>query len=187
MKNDSQSHIHSQHLIQALGLQPHPEGGYYRELYRSRSTLPYRGHSRSTLTAIHYLLGVADHSAWHRIDADEVWSFHAGSVLVLYVWDTASNEMAITQLGDPRIHPGARFQAVVPAGCWFAAELAMRAAHTAGPETEYDPAAFALVSCVVAPGFEFAGFELASATDMAPAMHHHGQWVRRLLTAAIQP
>lgn len=167
-------------LICTLGLQPHPEGGYYREIHRADATVAYRGRLRSALTSIQYLLSGADYSAWHRIDADEVWSFHAGAVLALHAWDARGNVMTTTLVGDPRSHPGARFQAVVPAGAWFAAELL----PAASPAARWpNPVPFALVGCVVAPGFEFAGFELAGEADMAPAVRTHGDWVRRLLKA----
>ncbi|MFT0534245.1 cupin domain-containing protein [Castellaniella hirudinis] len=167
-----------QGLVALLGLQPHPEGGYYRELYRSDQTVPYLGAARRAATAIYYLLDGQAYSAWHRIDADEVWAFHAGSPLALHVL-TPSGDVATTLLGDPRRHAGARFQAVVPAGCWFAAELAARAGSR--PAADDGAADYALLGCFVAPGFEFSGFKLATAADMADAVRRHGPWLGRLL------
>lgn len=154
-------------LVAALDLQPHPEGGYYREVFRSDLGVPFRGDTRSAGTSIYYLLAQGAWSAWHRIDADETWYFHAGGPLALHVL-SPDGGLVTHRLGDPLRHPGAVFQAVVPAGRWFAAEL-------------IHPEAFALVGCAVAPGFEFSGFRLAGAADMAPAMRRHGDWIGRLL------
>src|SRR5580658_10179701 len=141
-------------LIERFGLQPHPEGGYFRETFRgadrvvrelTRETSP--GETRSASTAIYYLLCDGAHSAWHRIRSDEVWHFYAGAPLDVHVLDQ-DGKLTTHRLGNPLRDPGTVFQAVVPAGLWFAAECE-------------DPAAFALVGCTVAPGFEFSEFELA--------------------------
>lgn len=154
-------------LVAALDLQPHPEGGYYREIFRSGLQVPFQGASRSAGTSIYYLLAQGAYSAWHRIDADEAWYFHAGGLLALHVL-LPDGERITHRLGDPLSHAEAVFQAVVPAGCWFAAELV-------------HPDDFVLVGCAVAPGFEFSGFQLAAEADMALAIRRHGDWVRRLL------
>ena len=136
----------AQNLIQQLHLQPHPEGGYYRETYRAGLliTAP-SGAQRNVSTAIYYLLENEDKSHFHRIKSDELWFFHQGQPL----------EIILLTPGQPtRLVLGSDFsrgelpQAVVPANTWFAAHLP----HRAG---------FALVSCTVAPGFDFADFELA--------------------------
>lgn len=157
-------------LAAALDLQPHPEGGYYREVFRSDLRVPFQGAPRSAGTSIYYLLAQGARSAWHRIDADETWYFHAGGPLALHVL-LPGGELVTHRLGDPLRHPGAVFQAVARAGCWFAAEL-------------LHPDDFALAGCAVAPGFEFSGFRLADAADLAPAIRRHGDWVRRLLGQA---
>lgn len=157
-------------LVAALDLQPHPEGGHYREVFRSDLRVPFQGAQRSAGTSIYYLLAQGAHSAWHRIDADEVWCFHAGGALDLHVV-LPDGGLLTHRLGDPLRHPGAVYQAVAPAGCWFAAELA-------------DPDAFVLAGCVVAPGFDFAGFRLAAEEDLADAVSRHGGWIRRLLGPA---
>lgn len=161
-----------QSLIIALGLQPHPEGGYYREVFRSGLQVSFKGAARSAGTSIYYLLAQGAYSAWHRIDADEVWCFHAGGVLNLHVL-LPDGDWLTHHLGDPLRHPGAVYQAVAPAGCWFAAELA-------------NPDDFVLTACQVAPGFEFAGFQMASQADLADAIARHGDAVRRLLVKGTQ-
>ncbi|WP_368647877.1 cupin domain-containing protein [Castellaniella ginsengisoli] len=157
-------------LVTALGLQPHPEGGYYREVFRSGLQVPFLGAPRSAGTSIYYLLAQGACSAWHRIDADETWYFHAGGPLALHVLSPEGG-LVTHRLGDPMRHDGAVFQAVVSAGCWFAAELIR-------------PDDFVLVGCAVAPGFEFSGFQLAAEADLADAVGRHGDWVRRLLKPA---
>lgn len=122
-------------IIDALGLAAHPEGGHYAETWRGE---PGPG-GRPVGTAIHFLLAAGERSHWHRVDAAEVWLWHAGAPLELRI------ESARVTLG-PEVLGGQRPQAVVPAGAW-------QAAASLG--------AWTLVSCVVAPGFEFAGFELA--------------------------
>lgn len=157
-------------LVAELGLQPHPEGGYYRETFRAGRRVSVDGDMRAAATSIYYLLAEGACSAWHRIDADEVWYFHAGGPLEIHVL-TADGDLVTHRLGNPVTHVGATCQAVVPAGCWFSAELAQ-----AGD--------YALVGCAVAPGFEFGGFELARLDDIQPALSRHGDWVLRLLAGA---
>ncbi|MCV0394490.1 MAG: cupin domain-containing protein [Rhizobiaceae bacterium] len=126
-------------IIAALGLRPHPEGGWYVETFRDPAG-GARGHS----TAIYFLLKRGEASAWHRVkDAAEVWHYHAGAPLELRISDGASME---TRRLGPDVVAGERPQAVVPAGRW-------QAARTTGDYT--------LVGCTVAPGFDFAAFEMA--------------------------
>ena len=145
----------AQYWINHLGLSPHPEGGYYRATYKAdltivRSALPssYQG-DRSASTAIYFLLDEGNFSAFHRIASDEVWHFYAGSSLVVYVIDAEGNYSEL-HLGDGS---GEVFQAVVKAGCWFASRVK-------------DAAGFALVGCTVAPGFDFADFELGVRSEL---------------------
>lgn len=154
-------------LVASLDLQPHPEGGFYRETFRADVQVPFLGALRSVGTSIYYLLAQGAYSGWHRIDADEIWHFHAGGALSLHVLHP-NGELVTHRLGDPLRHAGAVYQAIAPAGCWFAAELAR-------------PDDFVLMGCVVTPGFDFSGFELATEADMASAIQRHGDWVRRLL------
>ncbi|HLX14556.1 MAG TPA: cupin domain-containing protein [Bradyrhizobium sp.] len=128
-------------IIARLELKPHPEGGYYRETFRD-ARLDAGGRARST--AIYFLLVRNERSHWHRIDAAEIWHYYAGDALILRI---ANDGCAphLVKLG-PDLESGERPQAIVPATAWQCAE-------TAGDWT--------LVGCTVAPGFEFATFELA--------------------------
>lgn len=159
-------------LIRRFELQPHPEGGFFRETYRSAAqvTRAESGETRSASTAIYYLLCDGAHSAWHRIRSDEVWHFYAGAPLDVHVLDQAG-KLTTHRLGNPLRDPGTVFQAVVPAGLWFAAECE-------------DPAAFALVGCTVAPGFEFSEFELADVGALQREHPEHAETIARLGPAA---
>lgn len=161
-------------LIRQFGLLPHPEGGYYRETYRSQETVRRNatGNPYSASTAIYYLLADGAYSAWHRIAADEAWHFYAGHPLLVHV--LLANGRHIThKLGNALQTNGATFQAVVPAGCWFAAQLAQ-------------PDSFAFVGCTVAPGFEFREFELATEQDLKPWQAQQGLPLRQLLKTDIE-
>lgn len=125
----------------ALGLLPHPEGGHYRELWRDA---PADG-GRGAGTSILFLLAAGERSHWHRVDAAEIWIWAAGAALRLGIAG-ADGQTREVRLG-PDLAAGELLQAVVPAACW-------QAACSMGGWT--------LVSCVVAPAFEFAGFELAA-------------------------
>jgi hypothetical protein len=128
-------------VIAALGLEPHPEGGHFREVYRHA---PADG-GRGDCTSIYYLLRAGERSAWHRVtDAVEVWQFHAGDPLALAI-STDGTNVEIHLLGVD-LAGGARPQAVVPAGAWQSAE-------SRGDWT--------LVGCTVAPAFLFESFEMA--------------------------
>ena len=148
-------------LIARFGLEPHPEGGYFRETYRSTDAVRRHGagETRSASTAIYYLLADGAHSAWHRIQSDEVWHFYAGDRLNVYVLE-ADGTLTTHRLGNALVDPDAVFQAIVPVGRWFAAQCD-------------DPAGMALVGCTVAPGFEFSEFELASVGDLLDAYPQH--------------
>jgi hypothetical protein len=127
-------------IIARLDLKPHPEGGHFRETFRD----PRRdADGRSVSTAIYFLLARGERSHWHRIDAVEVWHYHAGSPLTLEIADGDSRR--VVALG-PDLAAGHVPQAIVPARAWQAAE-------STGDWT--------LVGCTVAPGFDFAAFELA--------------------------
>lgn len=130
-------------IIAALNLAPHPEGGYFAETFRDEVTLP--GQERSVSTAIYYLLRAGERSHWHRVDAVEIWHHYAGAPLMLAVAaDGAAPEEHV--LGT-NFAAGERPQIVIPRGHW-------QSARSLGDWT--------LVGCTVAPGFEFAGFELAA-------------------------
>lgn len=128
-------------IIRLLDLQPHPEGGHFRETFRDLA-LDARGRAVSTL--IYFLLEAGQLSRWHRVDAAEVWHFYAGASLELKTSQTGK-ETSVHRLG-PDLVTGERPQFVVPAHCW-------QSAMTLG--------AWTLVGCSVAPGFEFLGLEFA--------------------------
>ncbi len=126
-------------LIARLGLKPHPEGGHYRETFRDANG-PARAHS----TAIYFLLKRGEASRWHRVDAAELWHWHRGGPLELVIAE--ENKTPVRHILGNRIEQGEQPQVVVPAHAW----------QSAAPLGEYT-----LVGCTVAPGFEFAGFEMA--------------------------
>lgn len=126
-------------IIARLGLQPHPEGGHYRETWVASNA------GRPTGTCIYFLLKADEASHWHKVDAAEIWLYHAGAPLVLSMAPTEAGP-ATDQLLTPDLVRGAP-QLVVPAGHWQAAR---------------GTGAFTLVSCVVSPGFRFDGFTLAA-------------------------
>jgi uncharacterized protein len=137
-------------LVERLGLQPHPEGGWYRQTWRSGVTVHADGYSgpRPAATAIHFLLPAGETSRWHRVRSDELWLWQGLGPLRLRYGGTApapddGSREAMVVGPDPTRHV---LQSLIPAGTWQAAE----------PLTD----AGALVACVVAPGFEFADFQL---------------------------
>jgi uncharacterized protein len=136
-------------VINLLALKPHPEGGYFRESFRDQRTV---AGARAASTAIYFLLARGERSHWHRVDAAEVWHYYAGAPLMLEITEHPGAPVKRVTLG-PDLAAGERPQAVVSAGAW-------QAAASLGDWT--------LVGCTVAPGFEFAGFELAP-KDWAPA------------------
>jgi predicted cupin superfamily sugar epimerase len=136
-------------IIARLELRPHPEGGYYREMFRDQRC---DGQGRACSTAIYFLLMRGERSHWHRIDAVEIWHYYAGSALTLEVANEGCMQHTVT-LG-PDLAAGERPQAIVPPWAWQCAE-------STGDWT--------LVGCTVAPGFEFAKFEMAP-KDFAPCL-----------------
>ena len=134
-------------IIALLDLKPHPEGGHYRETFRD----PREVDGRSVGTAIYFLLGEGEQSHWHCVDAAELWHFYLGAPLELEIADAAGRRTVV--LG-PDVTAGQRPQAVVPTGAW-------QAARTTGEWT--------LCGCTVAPGFDFAGFDLAPPGWSPPA------------------
>jgi hypothetical protein len=163
----------ARYWIDRLNLQPHPEGGYFRETYRAALTLPRSalpGHSgdRTASTAIYFLLAGDQFSAFHRIRSDELWHFYAGSALIVHVIEPGGNHHQLL-LGS-NADQGEQFQAVVPAGCWFGSSLRQ-------PDT------YALVGCTVAPGFDFADFEMAKRETLAAQFSQHRNIIARLTRA----
>jgi predicted cupin superfamily sugar epimerase len=138
----------AQYWIKRLELQPHPEGGYYKEVYRSEESvdgklLPgNRDGVRSVSTAIYFLLEGNDFSAFHRIKSDEIWHFYDGAPLMIYAIDKEG------KLNEYPLGVDSPMQ-IIPKEEWFAAEL-------------IDKSSYALVGCTVAPGFDFADFEMGN-------------------------
>jgi uncharacterized protein len=133
-------------VIRLLSLTPHPEGGHFRETFRDPRTIDG---ARAASTAIYFLLARGERSRWHRVDAVEIWHWHAGAALALSI--EAGGAMQTTRLG-PAIDRGEQPQGIMPAGVWQQAE-------SLGDWT--------LCGCTVAPGFEFKNFEMAP-KDWAP-------------------
>jgi predicted cupin superfamily sugar epimerase len=164
--------VAAQHWIDRFQLQPHPEGGYYRETYRAPLTLPHatlpgHGGDRAASTAIYFLLTGDDFSAFHRIRSDELWHFYSGSRLIVHV---IAPEGAYEQLLlGSSAKDGEQFQAVVPAGCWFGSSL-----HDTATDS------YALVGCTVAPGFDFADFEMAKRGELLAEYPQHRAIIERL-------
>ena len=157
--------------IDWLRLVRHPEGGYYRETYRSSEVVaaaglpPRFGGDRAFSTAIYFLLEGKDFSALHRIKQDEVWHFHDGAALAIHVIEPSGSYSRIV-LGR-HFEAGETPQAVVKAGCYFGASVC-------------DPRSYALVGCTVAPGFEFADFELPGREELCRLYPQHRELISQL-------
>ena len=139
-------------VIATLGLRAHPEGGWYAETWRATSV---HG-ARPSGSAILYLLAAGERSRWHRLDADEIWQYSAGDPLELRGWADGDPTVSVHRLGGD-VTQGSTVQAVIPAGDW---------------QTARSLGAWTLVGCIVAPAFEFAGFELAP-PDWRPSIDHN--------------
>ena len=161
----------AQHWIRHLRLQPHPEGGWYRETYRAKegiaqAALPsrYRG-PRAFSTAIYFLLAGREFSAFHRLHSDELWHFYHGAPFL--VVDLAPDgKLTEHKLG---LHPGRGElpQILVPRGHWFAARITSRRGFT-------------LLGCTVAPGFDFADFEMAERAQLCAQFPRHTKLITSL-------
>lgn len=155
----------AQAWIHRLGLQPHPEGGYFKEVYRSKEILETSRGPRTASTAIYFLLTRAEFSAFHRIGSDEIWHHYAGGVVEIHGLEYG-RQASVQLLGnepDAEVLP----QQVIPAGKWFAARMS--------PGHDY-----ALVGCTVSPGFEFADFELANGEELARLFPEEKQRIAHL-------
>ncbi|TCC62292.1 cupin domain-containing protein [Kribbella pittospori] len=133
-------------LAELLGLEPHPEGGWYRQTWRSDVEFEPEGYggTRASATAIYFLLAPGEESRWHQVRSAEIWLWHSGGPLTLEYGDTPETAEAVT-LG-PDVHAGQQPQVVIPPNAWQAARPA-----------DDEPV---LVSCVVSPGFDFADFRM---------------------------
>lgn len=159
------------YLVERFQLMAHPEGGYYKEMYRSGEKIPltalpgsFTG-SRSFSTAIYFLLDKGNFSAFHRIKSDECWHFYTGHSLHIHVI-YPNGRYELIQLGND-LEQGQSFQAIVPAGCWFASETA-------------PGGSFSFVGCTVAPGFDFADFELGKVNELIELFAQQSGLIRRL-------
>jgi predicted cupin superfamily sugar epimerase len=155
-------------VVEQLGLTPHPEGGHFAETFRSALRVASVAHpsERSASTAIYFLLATDEFSAFHRVRSDEVWHHYAGDVLELHSIDTqARHERRL--LGTDLVW-GERPQIVIPAGVWQAARP-MRG-----------PAGYVLVGCTVAPGFDFADFEMPARGELVQRYPEHTEVIEAL-------
>ena len=157
--------------IEALGLQRHPEGGWYREIYRSAETIPQRclparfDGDRAVSTAIYFLLEESEFSALHRLRQDELWHFYDGAAITLHTIDP-SGEYSPVRLGRNR-DQGEELLRVVPAGWLFGV-------------TVDDTASFALAGCTVSPGFDFADFDMPGRDELLEEYPQHRHLIERL-------
>lgn len=163
--------VTAQQLITQYQLQPHPEGGYYLQTYCSKEKIPadalpgrFAG-DRYFSTAIYFLLEGKQFSAFHRIKSDELWHFYTGVGLHIYVVHPGGKG-EILKLGNDLLN-GYSFQHVAPAGCWFASK----------PVAENG---FSFVGCTVAPGFDFADFEMAERGELLKEYPGHEEWINGL-------
>lgn len=155
--------MNTEYWIEKLELLPHPEGGYYKETYRANETIPQNGlpdrfsSDRSFSTAIYFLIPAGKYSRLHRIQADETWHFYTGIPLEIVMIDNQGQLK--TQLLGTSFDEGQVFQFTVPHGWWFGS-------RTIGK------AGFSLVGCTVAPGFDFADFEMGDKTNLIQKYPH---------------
>ncbi|SDW42428.1 hypothetical protein SAMN05421781_1369 [Marinococcus luteus] len=153
--------------ITQLQLEPHPEGGFFRQTMKSDETVTTAdGRSRAQYTSIHFLVRSGEPSRLHRLESDEMWYYHTGAPLDVHMIHPESGQHEIMTLG-PNPSNGEVLQGVVPKGAIFGAEV--RA-----------PEQFALVSCVVVPGFDFADFELLAHNELTAAYPEHREVIERL-------
>lgn len=161
----------SGYYIRKLGLQKHPEGGWFKEVYRSTETIKqehlpvgFTG-ERHHSTSIYFMLTSDTFSAFHRIKSDELWHFYDGSPVTIYMIDDKGMYSEI-KLGRD-IDAGEVFQCVIPKGVWFGAKV-------------IEPDSFCLVGCTVAPGFHFNDFELGKRNEIAKKFPMHKGIIERL-------
>lgn len=162
--------VPAKYWIDRLGLMAHPEGGFYKETYRSSENiqvcgLPSRFDSqRSFSTAIYFLLRSRDKSVFHRIKSDELWHFHVGACLNIYVLH--EGKLSIYKLGSI-IDDGESLQVAIPANCWFGAMVSQ-------------PNSYTLASCTVAPGFEFKDFQIGERQQLIQEFPSHREIITKL-------
>jgi predicted cupin superfamily sugar epimerase len=153
------------HWIKKLNLLPHPEGGFYREVFRSQIAVTVAGDTKvkQAITSIYYLLEGNDYSGFHRLQSDEIWYFHQGVPLHIHVLNDTQTPQSI-ELSD---QDTGSLSVVIPAGAWFAAEIPSKQG-------------FCLASCAVAPGFDFSEFEMAEKELLSTGYPSHTELIERL-------
>ena len=152
--------MNAQHWKTELGLEPHPEGGFYRRFFASPVTVRTANGERPTMTAIHYLLERGNYSAWHRLCSHELWHWHAGGPVIVHC--AGPDGIASHKLGSQ-----SELTLTIEPNTWFAAEPA--------PET-----GFVLVSCTVSPGFDFEDFEWGDPRELMREFPEDEALIRRL-------
>ena len=163
--------MNASYFINHLQLQPHPEGGYFKETYRAKENIPALalpnrfGGERSFSTSIYYLLRQGERSVFHKIKSDECWNFYEGQTLLIHIIENNGIYQCI-KLGKNLMN-GEAFQYVVPANTWFASEPA-------------PGSLFSLSGCTVAPGFDFADFEIADKKSLLSSFPEHSDIINRL-------
>ncbi len=163
--------VTKEYWIERLNLQQHPEGGYFREIYRSAGTISqnclpdeYEG-NRNYATSIYFLLGHEDISAFHRLASDEIWYYHSGEPLNIYILDKQGN-IETRKLG-PNPDEDEEFQVIIQAGSIFGAKV------NSGKD-------YTLMGCVVAPGFDFVDFELMKCKELLELFPQHEEIIKLL-------
>lgn len=156
-----------EYLVHHHQLLSHPEGGFYKETYRSKDEFLPAGFDgmRNYSTAIYFLITYGNYSAFHRIKSDECWHFYEGSALHIHVID-ANGMYQLIKVGN-NIEAGELYQCVVPAGAWFSSEVV-------------DVESYAFVGCTVSPGFDFQDFELAEQKELIQTFPDHEYIIKKL-------
>lgn len=159
--------MNANYYIKTLELLPHPEGGYYKETYRSSSEQDFEGFKgkRNISTGIYFLIEKNNFSAFHKIKSDEMWHFYGGDALEV-IEITPAGELIITEIGSA-LNNGQHLQYVVPAGNWFGSRVKK------GGQ-------FSLVGCTVSPGFDFTDFEMADRKGLSDRFPQHHQIISEL-------
>lgn len=163
-------------LVELLGLEAHPEGGYFGLNYCSDTTVQldrFAYQERGSASHIYYGLDGEDYSAWHRLKSDEIWDYHLGTALTLYVI-TQGGQLQEILLGNPLENPGAQLSCVIKRDQWFAARV-------------NQPKGYTLVSCIVTPAFDYGDWMLADSDDLIKAYPQHASIIRRYASQAKQP
>ncbi|HEY8400764.1 MAG TPA: cupin domain-containing protein [Cytophagaceae bacterium] len=153
------------HYIEQLGLAKHPEGGYYKEIYRCPAETSIDQENRNLATSIYFLLTSSDVSKLHRLKSDEIWYYHAGAPLSIYLIHP-DGKLEILKLGI-EITRGYYPQAIIPAGCIFGAKVD-------------NEDSFTLIGCMVSPGFDFKDFELPPREILLQKYPDHSEIIKQL-------